>query len=106
LYLILGAGHHGANGYLLEQFLKDGTNQHDDVFGGSVENRVRLMLEVTAAVKDEIGAERMAYAFRLFHLLMRFHAVIRSHSMTDAHALARDKIFGLIGSLPASSSIK
>ncbi|WP_230352256.1 alkene reductase [Lelliottia sp. WAP21] len=49
---------HGANGYLLEQFLKDGANQRTDAYGGSVENRARLLLEVTAAVKDEIGAER------------------------------------------------
>lgn len=49
---------HGANGYLLEQFLKDGANQRTDEYGGSAENRARLLLEVTAAVKDEIGAER------------------------------------------------
>src|SRR5688572_20529253 len=49
---------HGANGYLLEQFLKDGANQRTDEYGGSVGNRARLLLEVTAAVKDEIGAER------------------------------------------------
>lgn len=49
---------HGANGYLLEQFLKDGANQRTDEYGGSVENRARLLLEVTAAVIDEIGADR------------------------------------------------
>lgn len=49
---------HGANGYLLEQFLKDGANQRTDEYGGSVENRARLLLEVVQAVKDEIGAER------------------------------------------------
>lgn len=49
---------HGANGYLLEQFLKDGANQRTDAYGGSVENRARLLLEVTAAVSKEIGAER------------------------------------------------
>ncbi|AYC17807.1 N-ethylmaleimide reductase [Dickeya dianthicola] len=49
---------HGANGYLLEQFLKDGANQRTDEYGGSVENRARLLLEVTAAVKQEIGADR------------------------------------------------
>ncbi|SUE06751.1 N-ethylmaleimide reductase [Pantoea agglomerans] len=37
---------HGANGYLLEQFLKDGANQRTDEYGGSVENRARLLLEV------------------------------------------------------------
>ncbi len=49
---------HGANGYLLEQFAKDGANVRTDAYGGSVENRARLMLEVTAAVAEEIGAER------------------------------------------------
>lgn len=49
---------HGANGYLLEQFLKDGANLRTDSYGGSVENRARLLLEVTEAVSKEIGAER------------------------------------------------
>jgi N-ethylmaleimide reductase len=49
---------HGANGYLLDQFAKDGANVRTDAYGGSVENRARLMLEVTAAVVGEIGAER------------------------------------------------
>jgi len=49
---------HGANGYLLEQFIKDGVNQRTDAYGGSIENRARLLLEVTAAVAKEIGAER------------------------------------------------
>ncbi|WP_117310454.1 alkene reductase [Stenotrophomonas sp. G4] len=49
---------HGANGYLLEQFIKDGANQRTDAYGGSVENRARLLLEVTAAVAGEIGADR------------------------------------------------
>jgi N-ethylmaleimide reductase len=49
---------HGANGYLLDQFAKDGANTRTDAYGGSVENRARLILEVTAAVAAEIGAER------------------------------------------------
>lgn len=49
---------HGANGYLLEQFAKDGANNRDDAYGGTIENRARLLLEVTAAVAAEIGAER------------------------------------------------
>lgn len=51
---------HAANGYLLDQFLKDGTNQRSDAYGGSVENRSRLLLEITAAVIEEIGAARTA----------------------------------------------
>lgn len=49
---------HGANGYLLEQFIKDGTNKRTDAYGGSIENRARLLMEVVTAVVKEIGAER------------------------------------------------
>ncbi|WP_296172386.1 alkene reductase [uncultured Brevundimonas sp.] len=49
---------HGANGYLLDQFAKDGANSRTDAYGGSIENRARLMIEVAAAVSAEIGAER------------------------------------------------
>ncbi len=49
---------HGANGYLLDQFAKDGANKRTDAYGGSIENRARLMLEVAKAVSAEVGAER------------------------------------------------
>ncbi|MHC9083457.1 alkene reductase [Luteimonas sp. RIT-PG2_3] len=49
---------HGANGYLLEQFIKDGANERTDAYGGSIENRARLLLEVTDAVVRQVGAER------------------------------------------------
>ncbi|UYZ61674.1 alkene reductase [Hymenobacter weizhouensis] len=49
---------HGANGYLLEQFLHPISNQRTDQYGGSVENRARFVLEVAAAVAQVIGAER------------------------------------------------
>ena len=49
---------HGANGYLLDQFAKDGTNKRTDAYGGSIENRARLMLEVAKVVAAEIGPER------------------------------------------------
>ncbi|MFH7572538.1 oxidoreductase, partial [Pseudomonas syringae group genomosp. 7] len=50
---------HGANGYLLEQFLLTGTNQRTDEYGGSVENRARLLLEVTEAVIEVWGSGRV-----------------------------------------------
>lgn len=50
---------HGANGYLLDQFLRDGTNQRTDHYGGSIENRARLHLEVTEAVVSVWGADRV-----------------------------------------------
>lgn len=50
---------HAANGYLLDQFLRDGSNQRADAYGGSVENRSRLLLEVVQAVVDTIGADKV-----------------------------------------------
>ncbi len=49
---------HGANGYLLDQFLKSGSNQRTDDYGGSIENRARLLLEVTRAITGAIGGGR------------------------------------------------
>ena len=54
---------HAANGYLIDQFLRDGTNHRTDVYGGSLENRTRLLLEVTAAVISIWGAERVGVRF-------------------------------------------
>ncbi len=51
---------HAANGYLLDQFLRSGTNQRTDAYGGSIENRARFLFEVVAAVVAEIGAGRTA----------------------------------------------
>ncbi|HEY4555861.1 MAG TPA: alkene reductase, partial [Lysobacter sp.] len=50
---------HAANGYLLDQFLRDGSNRRDDAYGGSIENRVRLLHEVVEAVADAIGGDRV-----------------------------------------------
>ncbi len=50
---------HAANGYLLEQFLQSRTNQRTDAYGGSIENRCRLVLEVTRAVAGACGAQRV-----------------------------------------------
>ena len=50
---------HSANGYLLDQFLRDGSNQRTDSYGGSIENRARLLMEVTKAVVDAIGSDKV-----------------------------------------------
>jgi N-ethylmaleimide reductase len=50
---------HGANGYLLDQFAKDGANHRTDAYGGAIENRARLMIEVTEAVANEVGPDRV-----------------------------------------------
>ncbi|WVZ92587.1 hypothetical protein U9M48_038637 [Paspalum notatum var. saurae] len=51
---------HGAHGYLIDQFLKDGINDRTDEYGGSLSNRCRFLLEVTRAVVSAIGADRVA----------------------------------------------
>jgi N-ethylmaleimide reductase len=50
---------HGAHGYLLDAFLRDGSNHRTDAYGGSIENRSRLLVEVATAVAAQIGADRL-----------------------------------------------
>lgn len=54
-----GAEVHGANGYLLDQFLQSGTNTRTDGYGGSLPNRARLLLEATRAVAEVLGTDRV-----------------------------------------------
>ncbi|HEY5910327.1 MAG TPA: alkene reductase [Verrucomicrobiae bacterium] len=77
---------HGANGYLLDQFLQDKTNHRNDEYGGPVENRARLMLEVADAVISIWGAKRVG-----LHLAPRCD----SHDMGDSNPGAT---FGYVAS--------
>ncbi|KAG2075284.1 FMN-linked oxidoreductase [Suillus decipiens] len=52
---------HGANGYLIDQFMQDVSNQRTDEYGGSIENRARFALEITDAVVEAVGAERTGF---------------------------------------------
>src|SRR5215469_5956871 len=70
---------HGANGYLLDQFLQDSTNKRTDAYGGPIENRARLMLEVVDACIDVWGANRVG-----MHLAPRGD----SHTMGDSNPVA------------------
>lgn len=70
---------HGANGYLLDQFLQDGSNKRADRYGGAVENRARLLLEATEAAIAVWGADRVGV-----HLAPRGDA----HSMGDSNPRA------------------
>lgn len=54
---------HAANGYLIDQFLRDSSNRRHDAYGGSIENRTRFLFEVVQAVAAEIGAERVGVRF-------------------------------------------
>ena len=77
---------HGANGYLLDQFLQDGSNKRTDRYGGSIENRARLLLEVADAVVSVWGAGRVGV-----HLAPRGDA----HDMGDSNLPAT---FGYVAS--------
>ena len=67
---------HGANGYLIDQFLKTGSNHRGDDYGGSIENRARLLLEVMREVVDEVGRERTA---------LRLSPVTPANDVVDAN---------------------
>lgn len=51
---------HAGNGYLLDQFIDSNSNQRDDLYGGSIQNRARFLFEVTKAVIEEVGADRVS----------------------------------------------
>lgn len=78
---------HGANGYLLDQFLQDSSNLRTDEYGGSIENRARLLLEVTDAVISVWGADRVG-----MHLAPRgdAHGVGDSDISSVFHHVARE----------------
>ena len=85
---------HAANGYLLEQFLRDSTNQRSDDYGGPRENRARLMLEVTAAVVGVCGADRVG--IRLSPLSPSNDAALDSDPEgTYGYVIERLNAFGL-----------
>jgi N-ethylmaleimide reductase len=69
---------HGANGYLLDQFLRDGSNHRADQYGGSLQNRARLPLEVTKAVIDVFGPGKVGY---------RISPHFQRYSMSDSNPL-------------------
>lgn len=67
---------HGANGYLIDQFLRDGTNSRTDAYGGSIENRTRFLKEVVEAVIPVFGADRVG---------VRLSPIFSGFSMSDSN---------------------
>jgi N-ethylmaleimide reductase len=67
---------HGANGYLLDQFARDGSNKRTDAYGGSIDNRAKLMVEVSKVVTAEAGAERTG---------IRISPVTPANDMSDSN---------------------
>ena len=70
---------HSANGYLLDQFLRDGSNKRTDIYGGSIENRARLLMEVTKAVVAVAGSDKVG---------VRLSPVNPFNDMHDSHPQA------------------
>jgi N-ethylmaleimide reductase len=70
---------HGANGYLIDQFLRDGANKRTDAYGGSLENRARFLFEVLTAVTAAIGADRVG---------LRLSPLNSYNSMIDSDPMA------------------
>lgn len=70
---------HAANGYLIDQFLRDSSNHRHDAYGGSIENRTRFLFEVVQAVAAEIGAGRVG---------VRFSPVSEFNDIRDSHPQA------------------
>ena len=70
---------HGANGYLIDQFLRDTPNQRADIYGGSLENRARLLFEVLTAVTAAVGADKVG---------LRLSPLNSYNSMKDSDPLA------------------
>jgi N-ethylmaleimide reductase len=78
---------HGANGYLLHEFLSPASNQRDDVYGGSPENRARFVIEVVTAVAEAIGAGRVGLR------------ISPEHNIQDALETDRDDVLATYGTL-------
>lgn len=76
---------HGANGYLIDQFLRDGSNKRTGQYGGSVENRARFLFEVLAAVSNEIGSEKVGLRLSLLNSF---------NSMVDSDPVGLAKFLG------------
>jgi N-ethylmaleimide reductase len=80
---------HGANGYLLEQFLHPHTNRREDAYGGSVEHRTRFVAEVVEACAEVLGPDRVAIRLSPFNTFndLPVHAAVQAQYAALAHKL-------------------
>lgn len=84
---------HGANGYLLEQFLSPHTNRRDDAYGGDVERRVRFVAETARAVADAIGAERTGIRLSPYNTFQDFSVY---DEIEETYAALATQLRGLV----------
>ncbi|KAG1761777.1 hypothetical protein EDD22DRAFT_980036 [Suillus occidentalis] len=81
---------HGANGYLIDQFIQEVSNQRTDEYGGSIENRARFALEVTDAVVEAVGAERTGFRISpwgVFNVFSYLVEQLRKHKLAYIHVV-------------------
>jgi N-ethylmaleimide reductase len=105
-----GVEMHGANGYLIDQFLRDSTNRRTDRYGGSVANRARFLLEVTEGVAGVWGADRVGVRLSPWSDFNSMHD--SNPTATFSHAARALARFGLaylhivepVGSVPAGAA--
>ena len=84
---------HGANGYLIDQFIQESCNNRTDHWGGSVENRSRFALEVTAAVVDAVGGDRVGFRISPWST---YHSIKpRNPEVQFAYLVKQSQKFGL-----------
>lgn len=111
---------HAGSGYLIEQFLRDGTNQRQDRYGGSIDNRLRFLLEIVAGISSAISSQRLSVRFSPNTVtqnaadsdpLSLFTAAARALSSFDLAFLelrepGPDGIFGVTDAAPFSPAIR
>lgn len=105
---------HGANGYLVDQFLHEGSNKRTDRWGGSIENRARFAIEVAKALVNTVGAERVAFRISPWNTWQGMHledpvpqfshlvAALRDLNLTYLH-IVESRVFNNVDCKPRGS---
>jgi 2,4-dienoyl-CoA reductase-like NADH-dependent reductase (Old Yellow Enzyme family) len=111
---------HAGSGYLIDQFMRDGTNQRFDRYGGSIENRLRFLIEIVEAISNAVSPDRVSVRFSPNtitqgaadsdpHLLFTAAAAALSSfglAFLELREPGPNGIFGITNALPVSSSVR
>ncbi|KAM0070704.1 putative 12-oxophytodienoate reductase [Helianthus debilis subsp. tardiflorus] len=95
---------HGAHGYLIDQFMKDGVNDRTDEYGGSLENRCRFALEVVDVVVKEIGADKVGIDYR--HSQTTCSRILYCHMVEPRMKYPGEKVDNLHSLVPMRNAFK